>query len=554
MDDSEATLELRIHGPFTATWSDGKEQRLKGAKQQAFVALLACSPSMVRTRSWLQAMLWGKVDQKLGRASLRQALSNLKGEFGDRFDRVFDVESDRVGLRQGAVRLVGGASEGEFLESLDVGEDAFEDWLREMRLSDADASPAMPMARPGAAQPDASLRPKIAVLPFVNYPPNDEIGYMGDAIAQELIRTLSRSQLIDMISHLSSRSFDPEVADVVALRKALDIDYLVTGRCIISEDKLLLDVDFHDVRSHNLLWSERFETTQECFFNGSSDFVTDLALEVVRSVLASSIELGSIRPMPSVSTHALMMSSIGLMHHMSPANFSRSFDHLGEVIERAPGHSIPRAWRAQWFLLRVFQGWSTDVNDDHAQAASDTLIAMEQNPQCSFSLAIDANVKTVLQGDFDAAKSGFERALELNPSSAVACQLKSLMHSFMGEGDEAVTLSERARMLSPCDPRSHFFDALSAAAYLSAGEYDKAVELSEKSLRINPRHVSALRARVVALEMLGRHGAAQAAAIALLQREPELTVQSYLDRHPAARSNVGQEWAKALGSAGVPSS
>lgn len=553
MEPTEPLLEVRIHGPFTARWvADDKEQRLKGSKQQAFLALLACSPDQVRTRSWLQSMLWGKVDQKLGRASLRQALSTLKQDMGPRFDDIFSVDNDRIGLKSGAVRLVGGPEHGELLESLDIDEEGFSEWLREMRLSEPEVRAAIPRSPVPGVMDASSLRPKIAVLPFVNYPRDPTHAYLGDAIAQELIRALSRSQMIDMISHLSSRSFDAQTIDIRGLRSALDIDYLVTGRCLINGDNLILDVDFHDTRMDNLIWTERFNTQMSQFFGGNPDFINDVALEVVRSVLASAIEIGSVRPMPSVSTHALMMSAIGLMHHMASANFSRALEHLTEVTQRAPKHSIPRAWRAQWFLLRVFQGWSNDVASDQEQAAADTAHALELNPQCSFSLAIDANVKTVLKGDFEAARGSFDLALELNPSSAIACQLKSLMHSFIGEGAEAVHLSERARSLSPCDPRGHFFDALAATAYIANGNYEEGVQLSEKSLRINPRHVSALRARVVGLEMLGRHGAAQAAARALMQREPELTVKAYIERHPAARSGIGKEWAKALGAAGVP--
>ena len=146
MPARDPLLELRLHGPFIARWADGSELRLKGAKQQAFIALLACAPEQVRTRSWLQSMLWGRVDQKLGRASLRQALSSLKQEMGERFDAVFEVEGDRIGFRTGAVKLAGGPDKGEFLESLDLNEDGFEEWLREMRMAEPDVMPAAPFA------------------------------------------------------------------------------------------------------------------------------------------------------------------------------------------------------------------------------------------------------------------------------------------------------------------------------------------------------------------------------------------------------------------------
>lgn len=545
-------LELRLHGPFIARWSDGTDLRLKGAKQQALLALVACAPDKVRTRSWLQAMLWGRVDQKLGRASLRQALSSLRQEMGDRFDAVFDVEGDRVAIRPGSLRLMGGPERGEFLESLDIDEEGFEEWLRDMRLAGPVAQVLSPFSAAGDTAPEPMLKPKIAVLPFVNYPRDPNHSYLGDAIAQELIRALSRSQMIDMISHLSSRSFDPQTVDIMGIRRALGVDFLVTGRCLISDDQLLMDVDFHDAMHGSLVWTERFRARTSDFFAGDADFITEMALEVVNSVLSQSVELGAVRPLPNVSTHALMMSAIALMHHMATANFSRALDHLTEVAERAPRHSIPRAWRAQWFLLKVFQGWSDDPEGDGMRAAEDAALAHRLNPECSLTLAINANVKTLLEGDFDDGERRFERALELNPSSAIATQLKSMVHVFKGEGAEAVRLSERARALSPCDPRSHFFDGLSASAYLVNGQFDKAIDIANRSLRVNPRHASVHRARIIALQMSGRHAEARVAVKELMQRDPNLTVESYVARHAGARTPLGRDWARALGEAGVP--
>lgn len=549
--EPDPILELRLHGPFRAAWSDGTELRLKGAKQQAFVALVACAPDKVCTRSWLQSMLWGRVDHKLGRASLRQALSALKTEMGRRFDSVFDVDGDQIGFRPGSVRLTGGPDLGQFLDGVDIDEDGFEEWLREMRMS-APVTPASFAMSTSGANAETFLRPKIGVLPFVNYPRDPNHSYLGDAIAQELIRALSRSQMIDMTSHLSSRSFDAQSVDIGGVRRALGVDYLVTGRCLISEGRLLMDVDFHDAVQGNLIWTERFKTHTDKFFDGSADFVTDIALEVVNSVLARSVELGSVRPLPTVATHALMMSAIALMHHMASSNFARALEHLATVSERAPKHSIPRAWTAQWYLLRVFQGWSDDPVSDGKAATDNAAAALDLHPECAFSLGINANVKTMLEGDFDAGERNFDRALELNPSSAITTQLKSLLHVFKGEGAEAVRLSERARALSPVDPRSHFFDGLSATAYLADGQFEKAIDTANRSLRINPRHVSAHRARIIALQMSGRHSEAKVAVDELLRRDPTLTVENYVARHAAARTPLGRDWAKAMGEAGVP--
>lgn len=111
-------------------------------------------------------------------------------------------------------------------------------------------------------------------------------------------------------------------------------------------------------------------------------------------------------------------------------------------------------------------------------------------------------------------------------------------------------LTERARRLSPLDPFQHYYDALSAAAYGSAGDYEKALAFAESSLLRNDRHTSSLRAKIVALHNLGRHEELQAAGEQLRALTPDLTISSYLRSHPAADFKFGQKSAEALKAAG----
>ena len=540
-------LNIQIYGPLIIRWNDGRNLRLAGAKQRAMIALLATAPGNARTRSWLLSQLWSDSDDQQGRANLRQALFQLRRALADRFDTVLRTEGDVIALKDGSFELLGDPESGDFLEGIDIGEEGFEDWLREMR-----SGHPLPIAARDAIAPPTRLRPKLAVLPFLEYPVAGPAGALGDAVAQELIRILSRSQLIDIVSHLSSRSINLRDLDVSTISERLDIDYLVTGRCALSGDSLVLDVDFQDVTTGSLMLSDRFTLKLEHFLAGHSEPLFDPARNIVRSILAESVNLGVTRPLPSVECHALLMSAIALMHHMSDGNFDRALRHLNEVVDRAPRHSIPRAWRAQWHILRVYQGWSDDPEGDRRRARDEVSVALDLNPECAFSLAMDGNVKTTLVGEFDAAELSFDASLALNPSSPLACQFKSLLRGYAGFGSEAVALAERARSLSPCDPRGPFFDALAAASYLADAQYEKAIEFADRSLRANPRHISAHRAKVIGLTRLGRMQEAGLAVKELLSRDPNASVAAYLANHPAARTPVGRDWAQALSEAGVP--
>ena len=546
---SQGLLRLQLHGPFVAKMADGRDLPVRGAKISALIALLACAPGMTRSRAWLIDTLWGRVDQNQGRASLRQALFVLKKNLGDQFDLLFEVTADRVGLRQEAVLIEGSPAHGEFLEGMDIGEDGFEDWLRSARLAAGEKAAASNGAWPA---PGGALKPLVAVLPLRPLRAAGGGDPVGDAIAQELIRVLSRSQLIDLVSHLSSRRMDTRVLDIDQIRETLDVDFVASGNWGEAGGQLLVDLDFNDTRSGKLIWSERYRSDLRAFFAGDESLIYAMGQDVVRSILSTSVHLGTVNPLPNVATHTLMMSGIGLMHHMAHGHFRRAREHLTEVARRSPQHSVPRAWLAQWHLLNVYQGWSANPGTDVALAEDHVSAALEANPQCAFSLAMDGNIKTVLKGEFEAAEAAFAASFAVNANSPMACQLRSVLHSFRGEGDVAVQLTERARRLSPCDPRGHFFDALGAAAYLASEDFDRAVELADAAIAATPRHLSAHRSKVVGLQLGGHHLAASEAARALRRLDPEFTVEKYLGVHPATRFATGRAWAQAMADAGVP--
>ena len=122
----------------------------------------------------------------------------------------------------------------------------------------------------------------------------------------------------------------------------------------------------------------------------------------------------------------------------------------------------------------------------------------------------------------------------------------------IGDGAQAVEYAQRASFLSPLDPHSYFFDALSAMCHVVDGDLQRGYDLISRSLSANPNHLSTHRAKVITLQMMGRAAEANAAAKQLLRHDPGLTVEGYIDSHPAGDSSVGQDWGAALRAAGVP--
>jgi tetratricopeptide (TPR) repeat protein len=111
---------------------------------------------------------------------------------------------------------------------------------------------------------------------------------------------------------------------------------------------------------------------------------------------------------------------------------------------------------------------------------------------------------------------------------------------------------ERARRLSPRDPRGWFMSGAMALAAIIDENYSEAVGWAEKALVQNRRFAVALRALAVALVKTGQRDRAAQIVQELLKIEPELTIAGFLTRIPVPLESMAATYAEALRAAGLP--
>ncbi|WP_419905187.1 hypothetical protein [Kiloniella sp.] len=542
-------LRLRLYGAFSAEWSSGGKLDIRSTKLRALVALLATAPDMKRTRSWLQDKLWSLSGQELGRASLRRGLSDLKRAIGSDFEVLFDISHDDVALYPDVIEFVGVPAEGEFLEGINIAEAGFTSWVNDQRKSRPQLISELEYFAPSEK---TGILPAVAVLPFLQSFRRDGEDVLGDMLAEEISRALSKSQLIDVISHLSSRNLNMRLLNLADVRRALNVEYVIHGSYRQDGERFHLDADFLDAESGRIIWSRQFSAKMSDFLNGGEEIVADISRQIGQSILSTSIELATSKPLPEVASHALLVSGVSLMHRLKLASFAKARPLIEEIIRKSPKHANLYAWLGKWYVLSIHKGWSNDVVKDSQIACDCTARALDLDPDCSFSLAVDGLAQITLYKDFDLAFKRYDRAVDLNPNDALAWLLKGTSHAFRDEGDRAVAYTQRARSLSPLDPYKYYYESLSATALISNQQYEEALKFAESSLLENRRHVSTLRAKTMALQFLGREQEAAVAAKELLIIDPNLTVSGYLKNHPASEFSTGQEWANSLRAAGIP--
>jgi len=397
-------------------------------------------------------------------------------------------------------------------------------------------------------------RPTVAVIPLRLLGQEPEHQLLGDALADEIIAALSKTQALNVISRMSTTVFKDRSDTPAQIATHLGANYLISGSVQVSGHQLKVMVELVEAPGGRVVWADRLLGDLRAVWATEDSMIATIVSEVGAAVMQHELERASSHALPTVKSYSLLLGAIALMHRSSTAEFDTAKAMLDHLIDRDRRHARPYAWLANWHALRVTQSRSPAPQVDTQQAFENAQRALDRDPHCALALAIDGVLQLNLRKDVATAKARLDAAVESNPNESLAWLFRGILHGFAAEGVPAEQASARALMLSPVDPMRHYFDSLAASAALGAGHYARAIELAERSLRANRMHPSTYRALAIAQSMSGCMDQARRSVSSLLALTPGYTAGQFRVVSGFSAGPLGQVFGDALAAAGLPES
>lgn len=472
---------------------------------------------------------------------------------------VFGADVNRAarlaGLADGGEIVISAKARDQITVSLDANiEDMGENFLKNIKepvRAYKLRPPGGPTTRSLAISVD-DLLPSIAIIPFSVRGSDDGAGGLGDVIAEELILAMSKSRYVKVISRMSTSGFRDRTHEFDAIAEHLDARFMVTGACRMSGDTVLINVELNETRSQRLVWSDRFKIPFAAMMAGDSGAVEEIVGGISSAIVSRELDKIRVQPMPTLDTYTLLIGAVSLLHRFSRDDFFLAHKILEELTHRAPRYAASHAWLANWYTLKVQQGWTADIAEDALRSEQMAKRALDLDPDSSLALSVSGLVATNFKRDFGEAEKFYSEAVERNPSDSMAWLLKGAMHAVSDQGASAVSCCKTAVKLSPLDPQAYFYESLLASAYFVAGQYEHGIKVATRSLLQNRLHASTLRVLAACHWYSGDEQQARHYLQQVLEVQSGFSISKYRSGNPTAASKVGERMVSMFRALGVP--
>ncbi|XIA63909.1 winged helix-turn-helix domain-containing protein [Bradyrhizobium sp. TZ2] len=389
-----------------------------------------------------------------------------------------------------------------------------------------DADELVEPSKRALALPD---KPSIAILPFTNLSSDPEQDYFADGIVDDITMALSRFRLLFVIARNSSFTYKGRAVDVKQVGRELGVRYLLEGSIRKAAGKVRITTQLIDAATGAHLWVDRFEGDLSDVFALQDEITVNIVSAIQPKLLQTEIELAIRRP-NNLSAYDLYLRAAPHYYSGTREGMAEALRLLSRALEIDPRYSAAASLAAFCHTLNIILRWTIDSQSEMKEAARLCRLVLSIDENDPDTLACVGWSKAYLSGDFDAAAEMLDRAVALNPNSAVAWNYRGMACQFMGQAEEALQSFERGIRLSPLDPMLYGTFAVMGFAFISLRRFDEAVAATKKSLRKNAAFTTAYRCLAAALAHLGRDAEASEAVLRILELEPDFRISEWAAR------------------------
>ncbi len=414
-----------------------------------------------------------------------------------------------------------------------------------------DVTNAKGAKRAGAEKPLPNVATaSIAILPFTNMSGDPEQEYFSDGISEDIITDLSKISGLTVIARNSSFAYKGRSVDIRTVGQELGVHSVLEGSIRRAGKRVRITAQLIDATNGAHLWADRYDRDLTDIFEVQDD-VTRRIVDALKITLspAEKARLADSETSSVVAYDCVLRGrEFMLGKEKNLDTFSQAIKYFKQALEYDPNYSVAYACLGFGYMFDYQNRWSADPDSALSIAKEYARLAIEKDPNEPLARCVSA-LAASYEKDLDRAKSEIDAALALNPSFALAHNLRGTIRTFSGEPLEAIPEIEQAMRLDPA--MSAQFLHFLGLAYLMAGKYETAAALLRQRIILVPNTDFSRAILVSALGHLGDVEEARRVWGELQAINPNYSFAAHVGRQPFKRQQDVERIAEGLKKAGV---
>jgi len=352
----------------------------------------------------------------------------------------------------------------------------------------------------------------IAVMPFANETGDPKLEHSSEGLAGDLIESLQKVPNLEVKALSTVVRYKGADFDARRIGQELNVDAVLFTHLKETGDDLTLEVELVDPRGNNL-WRETYQKKVSGLVVLQSELARDLVHKLSVPITDKTREKLEKHDTENYDAYLRYLDGVSYARKLTEPDIKKAIELFRQAIQLDPKYA--RAYAAMASAHRSL----TLCCDGDPSELPEAKVAAQKAVDLDDELGEGHSALAALIYSYDwnwtKAEKEFQRALELDPNSAISHFQYGDFLGFMGRADEAAAQKDRAAELEPfekffaarvgtsiskdpekalkqvlhaieLDPNYYFSHTMAAATYSQRKEYGKAIEEGRLSKKLSP--------------------------------------------------------------------
>lgn len=365
-------------------------------------------------------------------------------------------------------------------------------------------------------------RKSVAILPFKNVGNDHDIDFYQFSLADAVITELARVRSLVVRPSSVIVKYQDKQVDPAEAGRELSVDAILTATFLKAGDRLRVTAQLLDVRTSEILWSERIDADASDII-AVQDTIVKRIVEGLRLELTQdeqeALSKGSTVDSAASEEYLRGRHCMGqfIYHTIAREDVDMAIDHFRRAIELDPKFALAHSALGGCYVNRVLKGLGQA--GDHQKARAAFTKALSLDPKL-----LEARMHMVFiyltGGEKPKARKEVELLREEYPNDVGVHFVRGVLARLDGQYDRALRSFERMARLNPAERVVVSYNR--ARVFMYQGRYEEALNELDKGAAMEPEHPLLLVFRARVLYYRGEIIAATRILQQLLESHPQM--------------------------------